>query len=215
MNVFADSIIKQSVNVVKVALSASNLPSFPATLRRLLLLLLFSSSFLLLTALNQRHKVLHLASFGHVCAIEDWVLFIVVKVCKKLCDCNLESIQCLFLDLFKPVLVDHVLPVVRPILHRICTIVEHTMPVHIVVHANFLILSSMWEPEVTSLSPIDMILFVEDFLVFLRVGIDVFLQLQELFFVNGEHRKLIAHLRIGHILLSELNGTNSHTTNGL
>ena len=157
----------------------------------------------------------HLAPLAQVCTIKDWVLLLVVEVCQELSDCNLESMQCPILDSIEPVLVDHVLPVVWPILDSLRAVVEHAMPVHRVSKANFLVITSMRRPEVSVLTPVNMILFRENLLVLLRVRINVILQLQKLFFVDGEHRKLIARLRIGHILLGKFNGADAHTPNCL
>ena len=62
----------------------------------------------------------------------------------------------------------------------------------------------MLRPEDPFLAPVRSLSLGKDFSPLLRVGIEVFLELQELLLVDSEHRELIAHVGSGQVFLGEL-----------
>ena len=73
----------------------------------------------------------------------------------------------------------------------------------------------MLGPEVSVLTAIFSFTLREDLCPLLRVGIQVFLELQQLFLINSEHRELIAHVWVGQILFRHFDRTVADTTYGL
>lgn len=93
----------------------------------------------------------------------------------------------LVLDLVEPLLVAHILLVEWPILNCISAVVDHTVPVLVFSESLKGHIFAHWGPHMSVLTPVNWFLLSEDGLIFLRILIDIVLDLQQFILVNGEH----------------------------
>ena len=105
------------------------------------LLMLFKLSLLLsrgfhtespLFTLNQMQQAIKLLSAGLTLATVSLSRLILIKVLQKLGNSKFQCAECTVFDLIKPLFIDHVLVVVRPLDHSIRAIVHMTVPVDVV-----------------------------------------------------------------------------------
>ena len=87
------------------------------------------------------------------------------------------------------------------------------MPVDLIHEAWIFTTTAL--PNVIVKAPVGRLALSKDGLVFLRVGVDVILELEKFLLVNCEQRELLTSLRISQILLCQLDWIEVDSTDSL
>lgn len=180
MNILTHCLIKNLANEVYIAFRAGDFTAF-FVLQNFLAGGTVSEA--LLTILYHGKKFLHLATLRQRASFIDLVrLFI--ELCKQLSNSHLESAKCLVFNRVEPVLVGAVLLVPGPVSNVVRVVVEHAVPELLVTQSRVLVS----KPQVHEISTVNWLLLRKQVLVFLRLRVDVILQLQKLLLVDSERR---------------------------